>query len=167
MFLLQVCIKVTIINFTVTRSGLEDQVLRWWGFVYLSDSHSFHNAYSWAPNSMPKGAQKPSQLTCLPRALTSLCHLIFWCSKTRGIFLRAVVVVLKAPLLFLKAHTFFIPECPGASHNCIIPKCTPNPKMTHLWAVLSEVPLLHRCERVRNHLYHTSVTQNTGWKSLH
>lgn len=28
-FLFQVCIKVTIINFTVTKSGLEDQLLRY------------------------------------------------------------------------------------------------------------------------------------------
>ena len=28
-YLPEVCIKVTIINFTVTKSGLEDQLLRW------------------------------------------------------------------------------------------------------------------------------------------
>ena len=34
-YLPEVCIKVTIINFTVTKSGLEDQLLRL-GVVYLS-----------------------------------------------------------------------------------------------------------------------------------
>ena len=35
-YLPEVCIKVTIINFTVTKSGLEDQLLRYINFTMLS-----------------------------------------------------------------------------------------------------------------------------------
>jgi len=34
-YLPEVCIKVTIINFTVTKSGLEDQLLRYNGVITL------------------------------------------------------------------------------------------------------------------------------------
>jgi len=41
-YLPEVCIKVTIINFTVTKTGLEDQLLRYFFIPFLTFKSTLH-----------------------------------------------------------------------------------------------------------------------------